>query len=102
LFHVLVFGDSCAEVASRRGGGQSGSDLWPSKLLDSAAQFPNSGRPMGKHDNRTSMKMRRRKAQKKLKARIKKHRAEKKAARPGGGKAAKKPRSTPAPAPAKE
>jgi hypothetical protein len=52
---------------------------------------------MGKHDNRTSMKMRRRKAQKKLKARIKKHRAEKKAARTGG-KAPKKPRPTAAPA----
>jgi len=52
---------------------------------------------MGKHDNRTSMKMRRRKAQKKLKARIKRHRGEKKAAR-SGGKAAKKPRSTSAPA----
>ena len=53
---------------------------------------------MGKHDNRTSMKMRRRKAQKKLKARVKRQRADKKTARTGG-KAAKKPRAT---APAKE
>ncbi len=52
---------------------------------------------MGKHDNRTSMKMRRRKAQKKLKARVKRQRADKKAARTSG-KAAKKPRTTPAPA----
>jgi hypothetical protein len=43
------------------------------------------------------MKMRRRKAQRKLKERIKRQRDEKKAAR-GSGKAAKKPRSTPAPA----
>ncbi len=69
----------------------------PRKLLDRPAYFPNSGHLMGKHDNRTSMKMRRRKAQKKLKARIKRHRGEKKAAR-SGGKAAKKPRSTSAPA----
>ena len=41
---------------------------------------------MGKHDNRVSMKMRRRKSQKKLKARIKNQ------------KAAKKPRQAPAPA----
>ena len=52
---------------------------------------------MGKHDNRTSMKMRRLKAQKKLKARIKRQSSEKKAARTGG-KVAKKPRATPAPA----
>jgi len=63
------------------------------------ADFPNSDRLMGKHDNRTSMKMRRRKAQKKLKARIQRHKAEKKATRTAG-KAAKKPR--PAPAAAKE
>jgi len=68
-------------------------------LLDSRVQFPNSGGSMGKHDNRTSMKMRRRKAQRKLKARIKRHKAEKQTARTGG-KPAKKPR--PAPAPAKE
>lgn len=53
---------------------------------------------MGKHDNRTSMKMRRRKAQKKLKARVKRQRADKKTAH-ASGKAAKKPRT---PAPAKE
>jgi hypothetical protein len=53
---------------------------------------------MGKHDNRTSMKMRRLKAQKRLKARLKRQSAERKAARTGG-KAAKKPRAT---APAKE
>lgn len=53
---------------------------------------------MGKHDNRTSMKMRRRKAQQKLKARIKRHRVEKKATREGGAKPAKK--SKPAAAPA--
>ena len=52
---------------------------------------------MGKHDNRTSMKMRRLKAQKKLKARLKRQKTEKKAARTPG-KAAKKPRPTPAPA----
>jgi hypothetical protein len=52
---------------------------------------------MGKHDNRTSMKMRRRKAQKKLKTRIKRQKAEKKAAR-AGGKIAKKPRTAPTPA----
>ena len=68
-------------------------------ILDSRAWFPNSGGSMGKHDNRTSMKMRRRKAQKKLKARIKRQKSEKKGARTGG-KAVKKPR--PAPAPAKE
>lgn len=67
-------------------------------LLDRRGHFPNSGRSMGKHDNRTSMKMRRRKAQKKLKTRIKRQRADKKAARTGG-KAAKKPRAA---APAKE
>jgi sRNA-binding protein len=67
-------------------------------LLDSAAHFPNSGRSMGKHDNRTSMKMRRRKAQKKLKARVKRQRTEKKASRTGAAKSAKKPRTTPAPA----
>jgi hypothetical protein len=54
---------------------------------------------MGKHDNRTSMKMRRKKAQKKLKARIKRQKADKKATRTTG-KAGKKPR--PAPAAAKE
>jgi hypothetical protein len=54
---------------------------------------------MGKHDNRTSMKMRRKKAQKKLKTRIKRQKADKKAARTTG-KAGKKPR--PAPAAAKE
>lgn len=53
---------------------------------------------MGKHDNRTSMKMRRRKAQKKLKTRIKRQRSEKKATR-STGKTAKKPRAA---APAKE
>jgi hypothetical protein len=67
-------------------------------LLDRRGYFPNSGRSMGKHDNRTSMKMRRRKAQKKLKTRIKRQRTEKKVARTGG-KAAKKPRAA---APAKE
>ena len=46
------------------------------------------------------MKMRRLVAQKKLKARIKKLKTEKKTARSPGSKAAKKPR--PAPAPAKE
>jgi hypothetical protein len=66
-------------------------------LLDSAAHFPNSGRSMGKHDNRTSMKMRRRKAQKKLKARVKRQRADRKVARTGA-KPAKKARTTPAPA----
>jgi hypothetical protein len=55
---------------------------------------------MGKHDNRRSMKMRRRVAQRKLKARIKKQKAGKKAVRVSGTKPAKKPR--PAPAPAKE
>ena len=55
---------------------------------------------MGKHDNRLSMKMRRRKSQKRLKARIKNQKAAKKAARTGGAKPAKK--SRPAPAPAKE
>ena len=69
------------------------------KLLDMTAWFPNSDDFMGKHDNRTSMKMRRLKAQKKLKARLKRQKTEKKAAR-SPGKAAKKPR--PAPAPAKE
>ncbi len=54
---------------------------------------------MGKHDNRTSMKMRRKKAQKKLKARIKRQKDTKRAARTGGAKAAKKPRAA---APAKE
>ncbi len=53
---------------------------------------------MGKHDNRVSMKMRRRKAQKKLKARIKKQKGEKVSARTASGKGAKKARSTPAPA----
>ena len=67
-------------------------------LLDRRHQFPNSGRSMGKHDNRTSMKMRRLKAQKKLKVRLKRQSAEKKVARTGG-KAAKKTRT---PAPAKE
>jgi hypothetical protein len=43
------------------------------------------------------MKMRRRKAQTKLKARLKRQRSEKKTTRPAG-KAAKKPRTTPAPA----
>lgn len=65
------------------------------KLLDRTADFPNSGDSMGKHDNRTSMKMRRKKAQKKLKARIKRQKADKKAARTTG-KAGKKPRQTPA------
>ena len=64
--------------------------------------FPNSDDFMGKHDNRTSMKMRRLKAQKKLKARLKRQKTEKKAARSPGAKAAKKPRPAPAPAPAKE
>jgi hypothetical protein len=71
---------------------------YTAKQLDRTADFPNSGRSMGKHDNRRSMKMRRRTAQKKLKARIKKQHAGKKAARGAGGKAAKKPRSAPAPA----
>ncbi len=68
-------------------------------VLDRRPRFPNSGGSMGKHDNRTSMKMRRRKAQKKLKARLHRRKATKKAARTGD-KSAKKPR--PAPAPAKE
>ncbi len=46
------------------------------------------------------MKMRRKKAQKKLKVRIKRQKTEKKAVRSPGTKAAKKPR--PAAAPAKE
>ncbi len=57
---------------------------------------------MGKHDNRTSMKMRRLKAQKKLKARIKRQRADKKAARTGGSKPAKKARPAAAAPAAKE
>jgi len=55
---------------------------------------------MGKHDNRNSMKMRRRKSQRKLKARIKRQKHEKKASRTAGGKPAKKAR--PSAAPAKE
>jgi hypothetical protein len=51
---------------------------------------------MGKHDNRRSMKMRRLTAQKKLKARIKKQKAVKKAARPAS-KTAKKPRAATTP-----
>ena len=51
---------------------------------------------MGKHDNRTSMKMRRKKAQKRLKTRLKRQKAEKKAARTPSTKAVKKPRSAPA------
>ena len=70
------------------------------KLLDRTADFPNSGAFMGKHDNRTSMKMRRKKAQKKLKARLKRQKTTKKVVRGGTAKAAKKPR--PAPAAAKE
>ena len=37
------------------------------------ANFPNSGDFMGKHDNRTSMKMRRKKAQKKLRRYVEAH-----------------------------
>ena len=62
------------------------------------ANFPNSDDFMGKHDNRTSMKMRRLKAQKKLKARIKNQKAAKKTARGASAKPAKKPRQAPAPA----
>jgi hypothetical protein len=54
---------------------------------------------MGKHDNRTSMKMRRRKAQRKLKARLHRKKTERQAAR-ASDKPAKK--SRPAPAAAKE
>ncbi|MGD0835372.1 MAG: hypothetical protein ABSB49_01855 [Polyangia bacterium] len=57
---------------------------------------------MGKHDNRTSMKMRRRKAQKKLKARITRQHKAKKGARAAGAKPAKKVRPAAAPAPSKE
>ena len=56
---------------------------------------------MGKHDNRRSMKMRRRVSQKKFKARIKKKKVERQAARGAAAKAPKKPRGA-APAPAKE
>jgi len=72
------------------------------KLLDRTGWFPNSGCSMGKHDNRTSMKMRRRKAQRKLKARLKRQKTEKKPAGAGGAKPAKKSRSAPAPAAVKE
>jgi len=71
------------------------------KLLDRTPDFPNSDASMGKHDNRNSMKMRRRKAQKKLKTRIKRHKTDKKATRGTTSKAAAK-KSRPAPAPAKE
>jgi hypothetical protein len=50
---------------------------------------------MGKHDNRTSMKMRRLKAQRKLKARLQRRKAERKGAR-ASDKPAKKSRSAPA------
>ena len=43
---------------------------------------------MGKHDNRRSMKMRRRKAQKKLKARAKRKKTERAAAVKGAAKPA--------------
>jgi hypothetical protein len=56
---------------------------------------------MGKHDNRRSKKMRQRVSQTKYKARIKRQKAERRAARGTPAKAAKKPRSA-APAPAKE
>lgn len=45
---------------------------------------------MGKHDNRRSMKMRRRVGQKKLKARIKRRKAERAAAVKGAAKPARK------------
>jgi hypothetical protein len=45
---------------------------------------------MGKHDNRRSMKMRRRISQKKLKARIKRRKTERAAARTGSTKAPSK------------
>jgi hypothetical protein len=57
---------------------------------------------MGKHDNRRSRKMRQRTSQRKYKARIKKQKAERKAARGTmPAKVAKRARSA-APAPAKE
>lgn len=45
--------------------------------------------PMGRHDNRRSMKMRRRKRQRKLKGRIKRRAAEKRAVRTPTGSATK-------------
>jgi hypothetical protein len=71
--------------------------IFPPNVLDRRPHFPNIGGSMGKHDNRTSMKMRRRKAQRKLKARLHRQKSERQAAR-APGKPAKKPRSTPAPA----
>jgi hypothetical protein len=56
---------------------------------------------MGKHDNRRSKKMRQRVSQTKYKTRIKRQKAERRAARGTPAKAVKKPRSA-APAPAKE
>ncbi len=83
---------------SRTGSDQGLTAGWR-KLLDRTGVFPNSDAFMGKHDNRTSMKMRRKKAQKKLKARIKRQKETKRTARGGSTKAAKKPRAA---APAKE
>jgi hypothetical protein len=45
---------------------------------------------MGKHDNRRSMKMRRRKAQKKLKARAKRRKTERAAVTKGAAKPSRK------------
>jgi hypothetical protein len=69
--------------------------------LDIWGLFPNSGTRMGKHDNRRSKKMRQRVSQKKYKARVKKQKAERRAARGTPAKAPRKPRAA-APAPAKE
>lgn len=46
--------------------------------------------PMGKHDNRRSPKMRRRAGQRKLKARIKRRKTERRAAKTGTAKGSKK------------
>ena len=52
---------------------------------------------MGKHDNRRSMKMRRRVGQKKLKARLKRRKAERAAAGAAKGPAKPAPRKKAAP-----
>jgi hypothetical protein len=50
---------------------------------------------MGKHDNRRSMKMRRRKAQDKLKARLKRPKTERAAAAKGASKPSTRKKSAP-------
>ncbi len=81
--------EPAGEGAPRRAGNPGIRDVESPRTLDSQHPLLNSP-AMGKHDNRRSMKMRRRISQKKLKARLKRRKTERAAPRTGSTKAPSK------------